>query len=58
MVRKRANRDHVSSVVCSYDGESLAVKQVGQEIQHDKGRGLLEPSLNSFQNRFFLTLTR
>lgn len=46
----------VSSVICSFDGEILAVKQVGEEISHDKGRGLLEPSLTQYENRFFLTL--
>jgi len=46
----------VSSVICTFDGETLAVKQVGDEIKHGKGRGLLEPSLTQFQNRFFLTL--
>ncbi|MCX7826793.1 MAG: exo-alpha-sialidase, partial [Verrucomicrobiae bacterium] len=46
----------VSSVICSFDGETLAVKQVGDEISHDKGRGLLEPSLVRFGGRFFLTL--
>jgi len=46
----------VSSVICSFDGNTLAVKQVGQEIPHNQGRGLLEPSLTKFQERFFLTL--
>lgn len=46
----------VSSVRCSFDGETLAVKQVGDEIKHDKGRGLLEPSLASFGGKFFLTI--
>jgi len=46
----------VSSVICRFDGETLSVKQVGQEIPHDKGRGLLEPSLAQFGGKFFLTL--
>jgi hypothetical protein len=46
----------VASVVCSFDGETLAVKQVGEPIRHDKGRGLLEPSLTQFRGRFFLTI--
>lgn len=46
----------VAGVICSFDGETLAVKQVGEEIKHDKGRGLLEPSVTQFQGRFFLTL--
>lgn len=46
----------VSSVICSFDGETLAVKQVSKEITHDKGRGLLEPSLAQFKDKFFLTI--
>ena len=46
----------VSGVICGFDGETLSVKQVGPEIPHDKGRGLLEPSVTQFRGRFFLTL--
>ncbi len=46
----------VSGVICSFDGDTLAVKQLGEEIRHDKGRGLLEPSIAQFQGRFFLTI--
>jgi len=46
----------VSSVLCSFDGETLSVTRVGEEIAHDKGRGLLEPSLARFSGRCFLTL--
>ncbi len=46
----------VAGVICSFDGETLAVKQVGEEIPHDKGRGLLEPSVTQFQGRYFLTI--
>ena len=46
----------VSSALCSFDGETLAVKRVGTEITHDKGRGLLEPSLTRYAGRFYLTL--
>jgi hypothetical protein len=46
----------VSGVICSFDGGTLTVKQVGEEITHDKGRGLLEPSIAQFQGRFFLTI--
>ena len=50
------NARSVSSVVCAFDGETLRVKEVGAEITHDKGRGLLEPSLTRHADRFFLTL--
>ncbi len=46
----------VSSVICSFNGEMLEIKQVGQEIPHGKGRGLLEPSLCTFRDRYYLTL--
>jgi hypothetical protein len=46
----------VSGVICSFDGETLRVKQVGEEIKHNQSRGLLEPSLTRFGNRFYLTI--
>jgi hypothetical protein len=46
----------VSGVICAYDGETLSVKHVGDEIAHDQGRGLLEPSLVRYGGRFLLTL--
>lgn len=53
---RKATPRSVSGVICSFDGETLSVKQVGEEITHDKGRGLLEPSLVRFGGRFLLTL--
>jgi hypothetical protein len=46
----------VAGVICSFDGDTLRVKQVGQEIKHDRGRGLLEPSVTQFGRRFYLTI--
>ena len=46
----------VAGVRCSFDGETLAVKRVGEPVTHSAGRGLLEPSLTAFGGRFFLTL--
>lgn len=46
----------VCGVRCSFDGETLRVKQTGPEITNPVGRGLLEPSLARFRDRFFLTL--
>jgi hypothetical protein len=46
----------ISSAVCTFDGDTLTVKKVGGEIPHDKGRGLLEPSLTQWRDRFFLTI--
>lgn len=52
----KAKPRSVSSILCGFDGEVLRVKQVGDEIPHDQGRGLLEPSLVKFGGKFLLTL--
>ncbi len=44
------------SARCSFDGETLAIREVGREIRHAAGRGLLEPSLTHWQNRFLMTI--
>jgi hypothetical protein len=46
----------VCGVRCSFDGKRLVVKQTGPEITNPKGRGLLEPSLTRFRDRFYLTI--
>jgi hypothetical protein len=52
----KAQPRSVTSVLCSFDGDTLAIKRTGSELTHDKGRGLLEPSLTAWKNRFYLTL--
>ncbi len=52
----KASPRSISSVVCTFDGETLTVKEVGGEIPHDQGRGLLEPSLTKWRGRFYLTI--
>jgi hypothetical protein len=46
----------VCGVRCAFDGRELVIKETGPEITNPKGRGLLEPSLTHFQERFYLTL--
>lgn len=46
----------ISSVIAAFDGETLTVKRVGEEIAHDQGRGLLEPSVTAFGGRYYLTI--
>jgi len=46
----------VAGVRCSFDGEKLNVVKVGPALQNNVGRGLLEPSVTRFQNRFFMTM--
>ena len=46
----------VAGVKCSFDGETLRVKEVGEPLKLNRGRGLLEPSVTQFKNRFFMTI--
>ncbi len=46
----------VSGVLCSFDGDELKVKDVGNVLQNKVGRGLLEPSVTFFQSRFYMTI--
>lgn len=41
---------------CSFDGTTLTYKEHGSELTIPQGRGLYEPSLVKFRNRFFLTM--
>lgn len=45
-----------AGVRCSFDGQRLAIQQVGREMQHRAGRGLLEPSLVQWRGKFYVTL--
>ncbi len=46
----------VAGVRCSFDGDHLQLQEVGTELVHPHGRGLLEPSLTQYRNRFYLTI--
>ncbi len=50
------NSRSAAGVRCSFDGNTLTIQQVGTELKHTAGRGLLEPSLVRWRNRFFVTL--
>lgn len=52
----KSSKRSAAGVRCSFDGQTLAIKQVGREMQHPIGRGLLEPSLVKWRDRFFVTL--
>ena len=41
---------------CSFDGEKLSYLEHGSELTISQGRGLYEPSLTRFRDRFFLTM--
>lgn len=46
----------VSGVRCSFDGNELKVKEVGSPLENSAGRGLLEPSVTTYQGKFYLTI--
>lgn len=50
------NSRSAAGVRCSFDGDKLTIQHVGKEMKHSAGRGLLEPSLVRWRNRFFVTL--
>ena len=50
------NHRMVAGVRCSFDGQELKIIEVGPALHHDVGRGLLEPSLSRFKDRFYLTI--
>ncbi len=46
----------VAGVRAAFDGNHLQIKQVGPEMHHRVGRGLLEPSVTSYGGRFWITM--
>ncbi|MDG2384103.1 MAG: sialidase family protein [Pirellulaceae bacterium] len=46
----------VAGVRANFDGEQLTVREVGPPLHNPKGRGLLEPSVTRFDNRFWITM--
>lgn len=52
----KGTKRSAAGVLCSFDGKTLAIKQVGREMKYSAGRGLLEPSLVKWRDKFFVTL--
>lgn len=50
------NNRMVAGVRCSFDGQSLKILEVGPPLHNNVGRGLLEPSLVLFRDKFYLTI--
>jgi hypothetical protein len=46
----------VAGVRCTFDGEFLHIAEVGPPLFNNVGRGLLEPSLTRFNEKFYLTM--
>ncbi|WP_406693838.1 sialidase family protein [Singulisphaera sp. Ch08] len=51
----RADRS-VTAVLCSFDGQALKIRKVGNELVNRARRGLLEPSLGFLDGRYYLTI--
>ena len=43
-------------VRCTFDGNELKIAQVGPALENRVGRGLLEPSVARFGERFYMTI--
>lgn len=50
------NRSSVTVLECSFDGTTLSYTRHGDELSIDDGRGLGEPSLTFYKNKYYLTL--
>lgn len=46
----------VSTVLCSFDGEKLEVKKSGNALELAVKRGLLEPSITFFRDKYYMTI--
>jgi len=53
-----AERTHrsVTTVRCSFDGQRIQIRDVGDTLDNSAGRGLLEPSLAKLDGRYYLTI--
>jgi hypothetical protein len=55
--KSKEQKTYRTTVVrCSFDGTKLAYREHGNELTIDDGRGLYEPSLTRFGDRYLLTL--
>lgn len=55
--RSKERTDYgVTTLLCSFDGQTIKIKQVGSELNNPVKRGLLEPQLTYFGNRYLLTI--
>ncbi|MCM8541611.1 MAG: glycoside hydrolase [Lentisphaeraceae bacterium] len=46
----------VAGVKCSFDGETLKVEKVGNQLESKVGRGLIEPSVTRFAGKYYMTI--
>ena len=52
----QATNRMVAGVRSTFDGETLRIKKVGPPLHNRRGRGLLEPSVTRFGNKFWITM--
>ena len=50
------NNRMVAGVRAKFDGETLAVDKVGSPLRNPVGRGLLEPSVTKYADKFWITM--
>ncbi len=46
----------IASALCSFDGKTLTIRKVGNELAFPVRRGLLEPSMVCFDGRYYMTI--
>ncbi len=56
--KPKDDRPHyaVNSALCSFDGRTLAIRKVGNDLSHPVRSGLLEPSMVCFRDRYYMTI--
>lgn len=55
--RSKERTDYgVTTLLCSFDGHTIKIKRAGGELNNPVKRGLLEPQLTYFDNRYLLTI--
>lgn len=53
---KGAKFGRVAVMRCGFDGLKMTVKEIGNELAEDTDRGVGEPSLTRFKDRYYLTI--
>ncbi len=46
----------VGSVLCSFDGRTLKIERLGNELANGVKRGLLEPTVAAFEGKYYMTI--
>lgn len=46
----------VASALCAFDGYEIRMIRIGNELTNKTKRGLLEPSMTAYKNRYYMTI--